>query len=59
MLEVVDVTQHYGVRPVLRQMNLRVEAGDLIALMGPNGMGKSSLLAVMAGALSPQRVFEK
>ena len=57
MINVVDVTQHYGVRPVLRQINLRVNEGELLALMGPNGMGKSTLLAVMAGVLTPQRGY--
>ena len=35
MINVVDVTQHYGVRPVLRQINLRVESGDVVALIAP------------------------
>jgi ABC-2 type transport system ATP-binding protein len=55
MINVVDVTQHYGVRPVLRHVNLRIEPGELVGLMGPNGMGKTTLLAVIAGILSPQK----
>ena len=55
MIELHDVTQHYGVRPVLRGINLRVERGELVVLLGPNGMGKSTLLGVMAGVLAPQR----
>lgn len=54
MIELQGVTQHYGVRPVLRRVNLRVESGELVAIVGPNGMGKSTLLGVVAGALSPQ-----
>lgn len=54
MIELTDVTQHYGLRPVLKKIDLRVESGELVALVGPNGMGKSTLLSVMAGALSPQ-----
>ena len=57
MIEVCDVTQHYGVRPVLRQINLQIEAGELTAIVGPNGMGKSTLLGVIAGILSPQRGY--
>jgi ABC-type multidrug transport system ATPase subunit len=53
MIDVVDCRQHYGVRPVLRGVNLQIRKGELVALMGPNGMGKSSLLAVMAGILPP------
>lgn len=55
MIEVNQVTQHYGVRPVLRKVDLRIEAGELAAIVGPNGMGKSTLLAVIAGILSPQK----
>jgi ABC-2 type transport system ATP-binding protein len=54
MIEVDQVTQHYGVRPVLKNVSLQVNTGELVALVGPNGMGKSTLLGVMAGTLSPQ-----
>jgi ABC-type multidrug transport system ATPase subunit len=57
MINVVDVTQHYGVRSVLRGVNLKVERGELVALMGPNGMGKTTLMGVMAGVLSPQNGY--
>ena len=57
MIEVVNVTQHYGVRPVLRGINVRIERGELVAVVGPNGMGKSTQLGVMGGVLSPQRGF--
>ena len=55
MIELDDVTQHYGVRPVLRGISLRIERGEIVVILGPNGMGKSTLLGVMAGVLSPQR----
>lgn len=55
MIELRDVTQNYGVRPVLRGINLRVERGELVVVLGPNGMGKSTLLGVMAGVLAPLR----
>lgn len=54
MIELTDVTQHYGVRPVLKRINLTIQTGRLVAIIGPNGMGKSTLLGVMAGVLSPQ-----
>jgi ABC-type multidrug transport system ATPase subunit len=57
MIQVVDVTQHYGIRPVLRKINLTVPAGSLAAVIGPNGMGKTTLLAVLAGVLTPQHGY--
>lgn len=55
MIQLVDVVQHYGVRPVLHDINLTVNRGEVVCLIGPNGMGKSTLLGVMAGVLTPQR----
>src|SRR5258708_2850216 len=54
MIEVVNLTQHYGIRPVLRDINLRFGRGELAVVVGPNGMGKSTLLAAIAGVLAPQ-----
>jgi ABC-type multidrug transport system ATPase subunit len=55
VIELDLVTQHYGVRPVLRGISLRIERGEVVVILGPNGMGKSTLLGVMAGVLTPQR----
>lgn len=55
MISVNNVTHHYGVRPILKNVTLAVRPGELLAIMGPNGMGKSTLLGVMAGLLSPIR----
>ncbi|MCA9055895.1 MAG: ATP-binding cassette domain-containing protein, partial [Planctomycetaceae bacterium] len=54
MIRVVDVTQHYSVKPVLKRVSLDIGPGSRTAIIGPNGMGKTTLLGVMAGALSPQ-----
>ena len=42
----------YGRRQVLRGLDLEVQQGTLVALAGPNGVGKSTLLRAFAGALS-------
>jgi ABC-type multidrug transport system ATPase subunit len=52
-VEAVDVTHHYGARPVLRSVSLTVAPGELVALVGPNGMGKTTLLGALAGVLVP------
>ncbi len=53
MIEVVDVWHHYSIRPVLKHVSLKVERGEVVVLMGPNGMGKSTLLSVVAGLIGP------
>jgi ABC-type multidrug transport system ATPase subunit len=57
MMKLVNVVQHYGVRPVLRDVSLEVKRGELVGIMGPNGVGKSSLLGVMAGILPPMKGY--
>jgi ABC-2 type transport system ATP-binding protein len=53
MIRVEDVTHHYGIRPVLRGVSLEIPEGELAIVLGPNGMGKTTLLSVMAGVLWP------
>lgn len=50
-LAMSDATARLGGRTVLHGADLRVEAGELVALVGPNGAGKSSLIRAFAGLL--------
>ena len=49
MFELRDVTFRYGDRPVLDHVDLAVDHGELMLLAGPTGVGKSTLLGVVAG----------
>lgn len=55
MIRVENVWYHYGIRPILREVSLEIKTGELVVLIGPNGMGKTTLLGCMGGVLHPQR----
>jgi ABC-type Mn2+/Zn2+ transport system ATPase subunit len=48
-----DVTAGYDDRPVLEDVSLDVDRGSLLAIFGPNGGGKTTLLKLIAGILKP------
>ena len=49
MLRLVEVTKRFGGRTVLNHVSLELSAGDYIAVLGESGIGKSTLLNVIAG----------
>jgi len=52
-LHCANVSFHYNARPVLREVNLRLDEGECTALVGANGAGKTTLLRLLAGTLQP------
>ena len=54
-VDVRDVDFGYEGEPVLRGVTLQVPRGEFLALLGPNGGGKSTLLRLLLGLLSPRR----
>jgi branched-chain amino acid transport system ATP-binding protein len=53
MLEVEGLEVRYGAIRAVRGLSLRLAAGELVALLGANGAGKSSTLRAIVGALRP------
>jgi branched-chain amino acid transport system ATP-binding protein len=53
MLELRGITAGYGTHTVLRDVNLVVPDNSVVALLGPNGVGKTTLLRVASGLLRP------
>jgi ABC-type multidrug transport system ATPase subunit len=54
-MEVRDLHHAYGRRQVLRGINLDLEPGSLVGIVGENGAGKSTLLKILSGELRPDR----
>lgn len=54
MLEIRDLAVFYGDAQALDQVNLSVGAGEIVALIGANGAGKTSLIRSVAGILKPR-----
>ncbi|UXR73792.1 ABC transporter ATP-binding protein [Staphylococcus sp. IVB6238] len=51
MIELVDVNRHFKngneTNHILKDINLRIEAGEFVAIMGPSGSGKSTLINIL------------
>ena len=61
MLEVKDLEVYYGVIQAIKGVSFQVNQGEVIALIGANGAGKTTILHTVTGLLSPKRgsvVFE-
>jgi ATP-binding cassette subfamily B multidrug efflux pump len=52
-IEFRDLTFHYGGTPVLEHVSARIEAGQTVALVGPTGSGKSTLISLLARLHDP------
>lgn len=52
-LEIRGLKKSFGLRPVLRGVDLSIQAGERLALLGANGAGKTTLLRILAGLARP------
>ena len=53
ILECMGLTKNYGSKCALRNVNLSVEPGRIVGLLGPNGSGKTTLIKICTGLLTP------
>lgn len=54
LVEVHDMSFYRGKRPIYKNMSLTVPKGKITAIMGPSGIGKTTLLKLIGGQLKPQ-----
>jgi iron(III) transport system ATP-binding protein len=52
-LELNGLTKRYGTAPVVKELSLSVEKGQLVCLLGPSGCGKTTTLRLIAGFIEP------
>lgn len=55
MIQVVDVHRSFGRQQVLKGVNLKVPRGEILAIIGQSGSGKSVMLRLLIGLLRPNR----
>lgn len=55
LLRLSDVSMRFGNREVLKDVNLTVNDGDFMAVTGPNGGGKTTMLRIILGLLRPDK----
>ena len=52
-LECVSLSKRYGKNSALNQVNLKLESGRIVGLLGPNGSGKTTMIKLANGLLKP------
>jgi len=55
VIEATGISKTYGEKLILRDFSLRVLRGDRVAFVGPNGVGKTTLLKMLTGELAPDK----
>jgi ABC-2 type transport system ATP-binding protein len=53
VIETVELTKKFGEKTAVRALSLRVEAGEVMGFLGPNGSGKTTTIRLLMGLLTP------
>ena len=57
VLQLTEISKSFGEKHLFHDLTLRVRAGDRVALIGPNGVGKSTLIKIIVGEEQPDTGF--
>ena len=52
-LELQNLTVRYNTKPVIGDFSLTINDGEMVSLLGPSGVGKTTILKAIAGLLRP------
>lgn len=55
LIEFVDASVTFGALEALKDINLEIEKGDFLYIIGPNGSGKTTLVKLLAGLVKPSK----
>lgn len=53
MLEIKNISKHYGDKLAVDNISLTIEAGDIYGIIGHNGAGKTTLIRMITGLIEP------
>ncbi len=53
IVDLENITCGYFKKPILRDISLQIRSGEIVAVVGPNGVGKSTLIRAVSGSLEP------
>jgi putative ABC transport system ATP-binding protein len=54
MIQLINVEKYYGIHKVLKGINLEIQGGEFLSVMGASGSGKSTLLNIIGGMDKPE-----
>ena len=53
MIEVINLKKNYDKKVAVNNLNFQIQKGEIIGLLGPNGCGKTTTIAMILGLLKP------
>ena len=53
MIEVINLKKNYDKKVAVNNLNFQIQKGEIVGLLGPNGCGKTTTIAMILGLLKP------